>query len=331
MTSKIKLFTPEIIADLTNQRQGETKFGEAVLTVNSLENLEHLEAEYVLFGIPEDIGIRGNKGKPGAKDTFIPVLKSLLNIQKNRFNQPENLVILGEIDCDSFLAKAEQLNPKDENYDIELGKLVSEIDGIVTELVKTIVGFGKIPIAIGGGHNNCYGMIRGVSEALEMPINVLNIDAHTDLRTLEHRHSGNGFTYASEEGFLAKYFIFGLHKNYTSEHIFDLMDQKKDIKYFFFEDCLHLTSLDKLVKLKTGVDFLNRKLGLELDCDSIKDFNSSAMTPTGFSVRDVRTFIKLIRKEKTHYLHICEADASKNDLIGKALSYFISDFIREED
>jgi formiminoglutamase len=33
---------------------------------------------------------------------------------------------------------------------------------------------------------------------------------------LEGRHSGNGFSYAYEEGFL-KIFYFGLHENYTSK------------------------------------------------------------------------------------------------------------------
>jgi formiminoglutamase len=47
-------------------------------------------------------------------------------------------------------------------------------------------------------------------------VNAINFDAHSD-RILEGRHSGNGFSYAYEEGFLKKYFIFGLHENYTSK------------------------------------------------------------------------------------------------------------------
>jgi formiminoglutamase len=39
-------------------------------------------------------------------------------------------------------------------------------------------------------------------------VNAINFDAHSDFRILEGRHSGNGFSYAYEEGFLKKYFIF---------------------------------------------------------------------------------------------------------------------------
>jgi formiminoglutamase len=38
-------------------------------------------------------------------------------------------------------------------------------------------------------------------------VNAINFDAHSDFRILEGRHSGNGFSYAYEEGFLKKYFI----------------------------------------------------------------------------------------------------------------------------
>jgi arginase family enzyme len=32
-------------------------------------------------------------------------------------------------------------------------------------------------------------------------VNAINFDAHSDFRILEGRHSGNGFSYAYEEGF----------------------------------------------------------------------------------------------------------------------------------
>lgn len=78
---------------------------------------------------------------------------------------------------------------------------MEKIDAVVAETVKKILSAGKIPITIGGGHNNAFGIIKGASEAFEKPVNVLNIDAHTDLRKLEHRHSGNGFSFALKKGF----------------------------------------------------------------------------------------------------------------------------------
>jgi formiminoglutamase len=48
-------------------------------------------------------------------------------------------------------------------------------------------------------------------------VNAINFDAHSDFRILEGRHSGNGFSYAYEEGFLKNILFFGLHENYTSK------------------------------------------------------------------------------------------------------------------
>ena len=69
-------------------------------------------------------------------------------------------------------------------------------------LLKIIIKAKKIPIIVGGGHNNAYGIIKGSALALNKKINVLNIDAHADFRPLEGRHSGNGFSYAFHEGFI---------------------------------------------------------------------------------------------------------------------------------
>lgn len=325
------LYMPETITPLLNIREGETKFGESISFVHSFEALEQHSAMFVLFGIPEDIGIRANQGKEGATRTWNDFLKTFLNIQNNQHNHPENLILLGHVNCDELNNKAFWLSKDNENYFKEMGDLVSQLDVIVTDVVKKIKQAGKIPICIGGGHNNAYGMIKGCSLALEHPINVFNIDAHSDLRRLEHRHSGNGFSYANKEGYFDKYFVYGLHKNYTPQYIFDIMDTNKGIKYMLFEDCLHLTSLDKLVKMKSGFDFLRNEFGLELDCDVIENFNSSAITPSGFTFSEVRSFVKLARKLKVHYFHICEASTIKSPLVAKALAYLVSDFLRIDE
>ncbi|MDT0294955.1 formimidoylglutamase [Mesonia ostreae] len=307
-----------------NSREGETKLGESINYISSFEELEHTAAKYVIFGVPEDIGIRANQGKPGASSTWEPFLKAFLNIQHNSYNA-NNCVVLGNIKTEELQQKAEHVeDPK------LLGEMLPEIDDMLSEVVQKIVSLQKVPIIIGGGHNNSYGNIKGCSKALEKPIDVLNIDAHTDLRTTNFRHSGNGFSYAKKEGFLNHYALVGIHQNYTPRYIFDMMNEDKTISYSLFEEYLHLTTIDKLIRFKKAINFVRDKFALELDCDAIQDFNSSAMTPSGFSINEIRSFINLAKKQQVYYLHICEADASKNPMIAKALSYFVSDFIRPE-
>ena len=142
--------------------------------------LKKSSAEFVLFGIAEDIGVRANGGKTGAKNAWNTVLKTLLNIQSNRFTKANHLLVLGHFDFDKL-----DFKKSDDNIEKKLRKKVIIIDNEVTHLVHLIKKNGKIPIAIGGGHNNAYGMIKGCALALKSKINTINFDAHTDLRGLE--------------------------------------------------------------------------------------------------------------------------------------------------
>ena len=322
-----KLYDKDRISSLISFRKNETKLGEKIQFTDSFEQLTSSSAEFVVFGVPEDIGVRANYGKPGTVTAWGSFLPAFLNLQQNQFNQAENCLLLGEVDCENWMKKAESFDLNGPNYYKKLGGLVSEIDATVSKIVNIIVAAGKIPIIIGGGHNNAYGNIKGTSSAVKKPVNILNIDAHTDLRNSDYRHSGNGFQYALQEGFLGNYSIFGLHENYTPKNIFENMESSNSIQFFLFEELLALSLSEKMKELEKSVTFLDQRFGLEIDCDAIANFDSSAKSPSGFSMDETRLFIRKLSKHRPHYLHLCEASAKENPLIGKALAYFVSDFI----
>lgn len=328
----LKIYNYKSIEKLISIRHGETRFGEQIAFIEKLDDLSKAEAKFVLFGIPEDIGVRANHGKPGTSQAWDACLNSLLNIQKNEFTAPENIILLGEIDCRSEMQKAANIDEADPNYYPKLGDLVERIDEKVSYLVEQVISAGKIPIIIGGGHNNAYGNIKGTSSALKKPINILNIDAHTDLRMLEHRHSGNGFSFAKSDGHLGKYSMFGIHKNYTPQYIYDEISSNSNIRFDFFENLILQTHQGKMAAFNSHLEFVNKQaFGLELDCDAIMNFPSSAQSPSGFALNMVRNFIKITSEEKNcKYLHICEASPGKENYaqVGKALSFFITDFLK---
>lgn len=326
-----KLYNEKNISKYLNRREGETKFGEKISFVQDFEELNSSSSKYVLFGIPEDIGVRANLGRSGASKTWESCLKSLLNIQANQYTKPEKVILLGEVDCTAMLEKAANIDPQDPNYIQKLGDLVVKIDAVTSAVVKKIISVGKIPIIIGGGHNNAYGNIKGTSEALKKPISVLNIDAHTDLRKTDIRHSGNGFSFARKDGYLAKYRIFGLHQNYTPQYVFEEMLHSANDGYRLFEHLLLMPSEKIVQAFREELEFVSHdNFGLELDCDAIKGFPSSAQTPSGFAINMIRNFIRIASEEEhIRYLHICEATSNETSeaKVGKALSYFITDFI----
>ena len=93
---KLIPFTKSDLAKVTSFRNGEIKFGEKMHTVPKDADIEEFlvscEAKYVLFGIPEDIGVRANFGRPGAATAWESAIKSLANIQHNRFVKATELL-----------------------------------------------------------------------------------------------------------------------------------------------------------------------------------------------------------------------------------------------
>ncbi len=337
---KMTLLSQNELAKITNHRSGEIKFGEKILTVpkdtDVVEFMNSCDAKFVLIGLPEDIGVRANLGRPGAASAYESALKNLVNIQHNKFCKGSNLLVLGHLDCTEEMAVATTLDAKNKEDRKKLFELVEKIDVEVSHIVHQIVKAGKIPIIIGGGHNNAYGNIKGLALAKGKPVNAINFDAHTDFRTLEGRHSGNGFSYAFEDGFLKKYFVFGLHENFVSKSVFNtLKDLNSRVKYVTYEEIEVKREKSFEEELEHALEFIkNETFGVELDLDAIPNIPSSAMTLSGFSADKARHYLYYFGKHKNAtYLHICEGapdlDDSKNShLTGKLIAAMITDFMK---
>lgn len=337
---KLILFTTNDLAKVTNHRSGEIKFGEKMLTIpkgtDPLVFLKESEAKYVLFGIPEDIGVRANFGRPGTASAWDSAIKNIANIQHNRFCKGYQLLVLGQLDVSEEMKEVEHLNFHNVNDRFKLSKLVEKIDKEVSHIIFNIIKSGKTPIIIGGGHNNSYGNIKGTALAKGKSINAINFDAHSDFRILEGRHSGNGFSYAYEEGFLKKYFIFGLHENYTSKSVLDIIKKTNERVRFNTYDSIKIRKEKEFgQELIQAMEFIkNDYYGIEVDLDAIPYIASSAMTLSGFSIEELRQFVSYFSKNKNaSYLHICEGapdlgEEKNNHLIGKLIGYLVTDFIK---
>lgn len=337
---KLLPFTTKDLAKITNHRSGEIKFGEKMITVplgaDPVSFLKASESKYVLLGIPEDVGVRANFGRPGTCSAWKSVIESIANIQHNRFCKGSNIIVLGEVDVRQEMKEAAGLNFNDIDDRLKLSQLVEKIDKEVSHIIFTIIKSGKIPIIIGGGHNNAYGNIKGAALAKGKPVNAINFDAHSDFRILEGRHSGNGFSYAYEEGFLKKYFVFGLHENYTSKSVLDIIKKTEErVRYNTYDSIKIRTEKNFYQEMVASHEFIKTDAyGIEIDLDAIPNIASSAMTLSGFSTEELRQFVSFFGKHKNAtYLHICEGapdlgEEKNNHLIGKLIGYLVTDFIK---
>ena len=153
---------------------------------------------------------------------------------------------------------------------------------------------------------------------------------------MEGRHSGNGFSYAFEEGFLKKYFIFGLHENYTSKNVLDNLKKLEDrVRYNTYDEINIRKQKNFEQELFLAHEFIkNDCFGLEIDLDAIPNIASSAMTLSGFSVEELRRFVSYLgQNQNVAYLHICEGapelgEEKNSHLIGKLIGYLVTDFMK---
>jgi formiminoglutamase len=319
-----KYLSEEKLKNALKTRVGEVKIGEKLTFGKDFHNSS---ARFIVLGIEESIGVKGNLGVSGTHTAWEAFLNAFLNIQHTNKLDGEIIHLLGNF---NFQQLAENANSVE-----EFRELVPLIDDAVFPLIQEISATGKIPIVIGGSHANAFPIIKGISLAKNRALNIINLDAHADFRALEGRHSGNPFSTAKAEGFMADYSILGLHENYNSQNMLDEMIKHKGIRHYFWEDIY----LRKKISFEEALDdfiHLNQKgaCGIELDLDSVKGVLSSAITPSGFSTAEARYYAYQCGHHlQASYLHLCESATEletglKNNSTGKLLSYLVSDFMK---
>lgn len=342
----LKVYNKHDVLYLTRLRKFETKIGERLQIPSDHADLERSiresTAQFVLFGIPEDLGAKGNFGIGGADTLWIPFLQSFLNVQSNDFFDGGEILLVGHFDFGDIQylidTTARSADEKIEAY----RHAVNTIDDEVEHLAKIVTETKKIPIVVGGGHNNTYPLIKGTAKGWHkagvLPlaqINCINLDAHADYRPMEGRHSGNAFRYAEEDGYLQKYCIVGLHENYLPQNVWMDMVNNPFIDCITFEDIFVHEKRSFIQAVAHATGFTEDTLtGIDIDLDGIQNTLSSAMTPIGIQPIHARQYISFAAADaKPAYLHICEgatrlSDGRTDATSGKLISYLVSDFIK---
>ena len=344
-----KFYQKEDVLSLTKIRRFETKLGERIQVIKHpaqfSDELKQSTAKYIIIGIPEDIGVKANGGIGGADSAWMPFLNAFLNIQSNDFLEGNNILLLGHFDF-SAIEKLIQQNAHDDDERMESYRhAVNEIDDAVEQVIQIITQNNKIPIVIGGGHNNSYPCIKGAAKGYYKAglipiaqINAINLDAHADFRPMEGRHSGNGFSYAEADGYLEKYCVVGIHENYLPQNVWIDIVNNPFIDCITFEDIFVHEKRTFLQAVLHATSFTDDTLcGIELDIDCIQNALSSAQSPIGVSPIHARQYMNIASADtKTAYLHISEgavqlADGRKDNGTGKLISYLVTDFIKGQN
>ncbi|MGI5843629.1 MAG: formimidoylglutamase [Candidatus Xenobium sp.] len=345
------IFVPFLDSELEaliQPRPGEVRVGQVVSVLGaspapeSWQQAHRAGARYALLGIPEDLGPRANLGRPGSEGAWEAFLQVFLNQQANHFLPSRQVLLAGRVQTRDLQEAARGLGS--EPRDIQrLRELCSQLDARVAPLLQEIVASGLIPVVIGGGHNNAFPIMQGVVAGLrargedwKRGLAVVNCDPHADFRTLEGRHSGNGFSHAQQAGLLASYFVLGLHEGFNSQEMLDRLVASGG-RYVTYESVFVRRELDFGQALDQACAHVLASacpVGLELDLDALAGMPSSAQTPNGLSCEEAARFLHhLAHRVPVAWLHLAEGAPSlapEGGLrqVGKALAFLVSTFLK---
>jgi formiminoglutamase len=309
---------PADLAAWQQHRSGEVRLGATLHFLNPLLTLEDALAgavqhgcRFALLGIPEDIGPRANLGNGGADLGFSAFLSRFINLQDNLFAATGKLLLAGTIACDDLQQRATPLDAADPDQLTQLRQLCSELDLRVYSVMRTIFDAGLTPIVIGGGHNNALPILQALASHAGQAADAINLDPHCDFRLLEGRHSGNGFSYAAQAGWLRKYFVLGLHELKNSATALQQLTTA-GAGFCSYQRIWQRRQITLAQAITQAIDFVGADesipLGIELDTDSISGMPVSAFTNCGVTVADAEFYVwQLAQLPRVRYLHLAEA------------------------
>lgn len=345
MSEFVRIYNDSTVAKWAHSRCGEQRVWQSLALldtrvefIQALKDARSFGIRYVLLGIPEDIGPRANLGKGGANLGFDAFLQRFLNIPLNHSMRAEELLLLGEVNCADLQQQSEGLNNQHPDDLAKLRALCEQLDQRVASVAHAIFSAGLTPIVIGGGHNNCYPLLQQASLQAGKAINAINFDPHADFRALEGRHSGNGFHYAAQQGYLAQYHVMGLHEQKNNAAIFKAMaEHNATYTSYHTLQVSQSTSLHHALSAQLQAFCPHTPLAIELDVDAITLAPASAFNYQGFTLAEAEHFVyRCAEQPHSCYLHLCEGAPSQdpnglsagNQATGQIISALVMAFLR---
>lgn len=161
-----------------------------------------------LIGFPSDEGVNINGGRVGASKAPSAIFEQLLKFTPHPLHIKQHSSLLKNTEGLTLLECSGDLNQDHDN-------LGDSVAGFLSDQM--------IPVILGGGHETAFGHFLGYTKS-KLPVNIINIDAHADVRELKNgkAHSGSPFRQAIEHpsGVCKSYNVFGLNPVSTSaEHV----------------------------------------------------------------------------------------------------------------
>lgn len=152
----------------------DLRFGDVV--DRGLEKYER--SEVVLIGCPQDIGVRRNRGREGARLAPAKIRRALYRYVLSESHQGLRMVDLGDVPVDRDL---------------------EQVHYALAGIVRVCLEDEKKVVVLGGGNDIAYPDCLALSQVVDRPL-ALNIDRHLDVRADATPNSGTPYRQLLEEG-----------------------------------------------------------------------------------------------------------------------------------
>ncbi|MFG0273732.1 MAG: formimidoylglutamase [Phycisphaerales bacterium] len=173
-----------------------------------------------LLGLPDDLGVKMNHGRPGARNGPAAIRRVLTG-----YGTTFDLLRDRPLDTRTFDAgDIVPADPEDFGGDEEAALRVTH--DRVTEAALAIHQRGMIPVCIGGGHDLTFPTVRALATHTGAPVGGLNFDAHLDVRA--EPGSGMPFRALIDGGHLdpKRFCVFGAARFATSRAHADWLTER---------------------------------------------------------------------------------------------------------
>ena len=129
-----------------------------------------------LLGLPDDLGVKMNHGRPGARNGPAAIRFALTGLGTT-------WDLLRDRPLDTLVFDAGDVAPLSaDDFDGDEEAALRATHDRVTEAALAIHERGLLPVCIGGGHDLTFPTVRALSQHTGGPVGGLNFDAHLDVR-----------------------------------------------------------------------------------------------------------------------------------------------------
>jgi formimidoylglutamase len=274
-----------------------------------------------IVGVPEDEGVRRNRGRVGAKEAPNEIRRALYKFTPFAISKSKQLSELTIFDFGN----------------VKIGTTLEETHQRVQTVVETFISHDILPVVLGGGHDITYPCLLGFAKKAASA-GAINIDTHLSFRK-PHPHRNNGTAFrqildSTHSPLSPMNFVEIGAQSFANakEHYEELTDRGATV--FTLQE-VHKERMEKILDLAYEIATNStERLYVSFDLDSVIGSDApgvSASYPTGLTAEELLKAAQFAGlRHKTKSIDIVEVNP-KYDMDGKtsrlaalAIMYFLA-------